>query len=1087
MNIIRSIILNFIFSSTLAATFVIEVDKSISEEKLRNLNSKDFSIEKFDSYSSSYFDRLYTVTTKEDKDQISNHLASDVKIIEISEVSQIEAMGLDPATSNTRLKDYNDSLIKYQWAIASQGQEIFEDITDIDHVTRRDNYNPNTQAEIEKTLALLANTDLPIEVINTLLVKIQTLKNNSVPSDVNIVPILDKLSSLVKKEVSVAVIDSGVDIGHKEITSSIKKNLIECNEQGQISATNKEDKDRNGLPGDCMGWNFTAALKSPFAKFPHDNSGHGTHVAGIIAAAGNNETGVIGVSDKIKILPIKVLFEDESSENATLIAFSDRLARGILYAIKSKVDVINLSLGWHKVLDTTYLRNAIAEATNAGITVVAAAGNNNTKSRIYPCAYPNVICVGATSINSQVAEFSNFGGAVDIFAPGDNILSLHTYKSSPIVFSQLGYEIRSGTSQATPFVSSAVALLKSIYPEITLSEIKARLFSSAKKLKDKKSGMLPGLFGRLDIAASIQDSPKNQIIPLFKLVDEVPYRVSTKRLGFNLPIQSLIEDVENVKVSISASDNKLKFAKDHYVIEQIEASRAYNLPIEASLDNLDIDREVTIKVSIIHQDREKIFEHRINLVRVLVEDPALEEIEVKFNNSKKPLFTIKNNKISPLIQKIDQYNSELSKMYFLRKNTQDGILLTLFKNTKDQLIEQAKEIQIEKDFTFNNAKVLDIDLDGDSEIFIQKTKTEDNKPITYISYFTEEGEPLLDGKQMVLKESYFDFNNTIKFLNYNHESLGKIKLPVFLSLGTLPEDQQPQGFFATKDTLQRVRLYLLSPTVNDEEIALKTIALDTEQFYKELKTTHQLYWNSDVKIISLTQHDEKLILTLAAGDGISKKLYQYSISSDFKLIPYSEPTRSNLVENDSAVLTRNFVSGTKDISMVGFIDQNRARISFFEDGTLESDVVNIDKKSEYFEGHIANFISDNAKYSIFQTNQSIYIAALGQQKNIFSKRIEKFDFIPGQSFSQFFNETTLHVNGEKKAALYLDSSALGTNSVHVLSLEKDRVTESARLSFLVPPNCRIFGSDVIEDSSRINLLCLERNRSHSFKVIKLDY
>ncbi len=1086
MKFIKSFILNLVFSSTLASPFIVEFSAPLENV---NINNKSIKIEKFDNYQSDYFDRLYTITTELSKEELKTQLSS-LNVLQIDEIHRLQAMGVEPANENTRVKQFNDSLLKYQWAFASQGQEIYEDLTDITSITRRDSYRPNIEEEIQRTITLLASTDLPIQVINQLLVKVEQLRKSSVPSDINILPILNKLNSLMKKEVKVAVIDSGVDIGHGEINQSILKNPSECNEQGQIDSSIREDNDNNGLPGDCMGWNFTASIKNPLAKFPQDNSGHGTHVAGIISSAAKNERGIVGVSDKIKIIPIKVLFEDEASENATLIAFSDRLARGILYAIKRKADVINLSLGWHKVLDTRFLRNAIAEATNQGITVIAAAGNNNTKARIYPCAYPNVICVGATSIDSSVADFSNFGGAVDIFAPGDNILSLHTFKTNPLAFNQVGFEIRSGTSQATPFVSGTVALLKSIYPEITLNEIKARLFSSSFPLKEKKNEMQAGLFGRLNVAGAIENEPKNHVIPLFKLIDEVPYRVSTKKLGFNLPIQSLLKEVTNVKVSISSTSDQIQFKESEVIIEKIDKGRAFNIPVEAKLKSIDLDREVTLTISVETNGETKSFQHRINLVRVLVDDPALKKLEVNFKNKKKPLLTSRNGSITPLIKQIDQYDTNLSKLYFLRRNSDKGIELTLFKNTKNELSEQANSIVIPKGQTFNNAKVLDIDNDGTSQIFIQRTQQEDDKKKTILSFYNEDGTKYYDKNNWILEENYFEFNNSIKFFDLYVEGLGNVKIPTFLSTGRLPEEQQPKGFFVTRDDRERTRLYVILPTLIDDKVVLKTKSIDTEQFYKKFKEDNNLYWNSEVKIVSLTQDNNSLNLTIAAGNDVIKKLYQFKINEKVELESINKPTSANLVENDSAVLTKNFEQNSRDISLVGFIDQSRARVSFFNDSALDTKIVMLNDKTEFFEGHIANFIGANNNYSIFQTNKNIYISSLSNidsEIKSFKKRIEKFDFIPGQSFSQFFNEITYIVNGETKAALYLDSSRLGTNSVHVLTLEENEVIESARLSFLVPPNCKIFGSDNIGGSSRINLLCVERDRNQTFKFIELDH
>ena len=168
--------------------------------------------------------------------------------------------------------------------------------------------------------------------------------------------------------------------------------LTECDENHNPKIP-KKDHDGNGLPSDCKGWNF-AATDVDAQQFPFDDKGHGTHISGIISAKRDNGVGISGVSDKIKILPIRVTGSvDESLEKNKLLIKSvgARIANGIFYAVKRKVDVINLSLGWPKAMDTSYMRRAINEALANDIVVVAAAGNDNTNANglIY-CQYGNI-------------------------------------------------------------------------------------------------------------------------------------------------------------------------------------------------------------------------------------------------------------------------------------------------------------------------------------------------------------------------------------------------------------------------------------------------------------------------------------------------------------------------------------------------------------------------------------------------------------------------------------------------------------------------------------------------------------------------
>ncbi|WP_066062140.1 S8 family peptidase [Neobacillus soli] len=179
-----------------------------------------------------------------------------------------------------------------------------------------------------------------------------------------------------------------------------------------------------------------------------DYNGHGTHVAGTMAASAN-ETGVVGVAPEANLLIIKVLDKHGSGQYEWII-------NGIYYAIEQKVDMISMSLGGSE--NVPELHEAIKKAVANGILVVCAAGNegdgrDSTEELSYPGAYNEVICVGAIGLNRNISEFSNSNKEVDVVAPGEGILS--TYLNGK-------YAKLSGTSMATPHVTGALALIKAI-------------------------------------------------------------------------------------------------------------------------------------------------------------------------------------------------------------------------------------------------------------------------------------------------------------------------------------------------------------------------------------------------------------------------------------------------------------------------------------------------------------------------------------------------------------------------------------------------------------------------------------------------
>jgi subtilisin family serine protease len=205
--------------------------------------------------------------------------------------------------------------------------------------------------------------------------------------------------------VKVGVIDTGIDLKHPDLKENIKG-----------------------------GYNAINPLKSP-----DDDNGHGTHVAGIIAAL-NNSIGVIGVGPKIDLYAIKVL-------NASGSGYLSDVIEGLDWAVSNGMQVVNMSLGTDQ--DVQSFHDAILSAYNAGVTIVAAAGNSGGAVS-YPAAYPEVIAVSATDEDDQIASWSSRGPEVDLAAPGVNIYS--TYKGST-------YKTLSGTSMAAPHVTGAAALI----------------------------------------------------------------------------------------------------------------------------------------------------------------------------------------------------------------------------------------------------------------------------------------------------------------------------------------------------------------------------------------------------------------------------------------------------------------------------------------------------------------------------------------------------------------------------------------------------------------------------------------------------
>ncbi|MFH0967751.1 MAG: S8 family serine peptidase [Methanobacteriota archaeon] len=282
--------------------------------------------------------------------------------------------------------------------------------------------------------------------------------------------------------VIVAVVDTGVDYTHEDLSSNIWTN------SGEIAGNNKDD-DGNGYVDDIRGWNFVDDSNDPM-----DDNGHGTHCAGTIAAVGNNNIGVTGVCWHAQIMPLKFL--DSSGSGYTSDAIS-----AILYADQKGAHIFSNSWG-----GTEYSR-ALKEAIDASsAVVVCAAGNeeeNSDISPVYPAAYTssNIISVAATGYTDNLASFSNYGAtSVDIAAPGVKILS--TYPENT-------YAYLSGTSMATPHVAGVAGLILAKNSELASSQVKSQILESADVLTGLSGKMVSG--GRLNAAGAVRSSSNTNV------------------------------------------------------------------------------------------------------------------------------------------------------------------------------------------------------------------------------------------------------------------------------------------------------------------------------------------------------------------------------------------------------------------------------------------------------------------------------------------------------------------------------------------------------------------------------------------------
>lgn len=261
-------------------------------------------------------------------------------------------------------------------------------------------------------------------------------------------------------QVVVAIVDDAVLLDHEDLSPRIWTN------PGEIPG-DSIDNDGNGFIDDVNGYDLADQDNDPNPPSTATNGSfsHGTHVAGIAAAASDNGTGIASIGFNVLIMPIKTKFDSTIGDPQLQATFT-----GVDYAIASGADVVNMSFGGPTYSGSfDYLVQA---GTDSGMVFVASAGNTGTYAATYPANYFDVISVASTNISDQKSNFSTYHANVDVSAPGSSIYSCTAGSNS-------SYGFKSGTSMSSPLVSGLVALMRSVDSVMTPLDIRICLRNSA--------------------------------------------------------------------------------------------------------------------------------------------------------------------------------------------------------------------------------------------------------------------------------------------------------------------------------------------------------------------------------------------------------------------------------------------------------------------------------------------------------------------------------------------------------------------------------------------------------------------------------
>ena len=741
--------------------------------------------------------------------------------------------------------EFNDPLFERQWNIHNDGQSIQRDSGEM----------------TQETIHGLPGMDIHW----------MSMENFSIPQD---------------RQILVAFLDSGVDVHHPELKDRILPSQERCFFKGK----------KKGFGDVCYGYN---ALQDNADI--SDGSGHGTHTVGIIAAEKNNHEGIVGIADhRIKILPIKVIGSEINSKSFSYKGklITEYIARGVEYALEQKADLINISLGWPELANTQAIQNAFQKAFNRGVPIIAAAGNNNKQIPVYPCISPHVICVGAVDVQGQLTEFSNFGGKVDILAPGEQILSTFPQgedgMDSPLLQIR-GYERKSGTSQAAPAITAVVASLKLIDPALSIDEIKARLYANTYLPTSSDKAKKFTKYGIVNMANTLTKRPNTLLDIDYKQILEIPFDFSSGQFSFTLPIRSLLRDENQVIFHITQDNPSLRIDNPRGTID-LPVGETIHLSVTGTVLDLTGESRSQIKIHLRTQENHFTTQTTIFLAQQLNEK---QKYPLRDSNPTELIKETQGKRFTTLKPVADTERWKQSTSYFISRPGK----LILWEPSHNIFAQRQINIPgLEKiGAVFRN----DLDFDGKPDIFVYGV---DKKRRQIFVWLNENGTPLisctLNGQVPFPSGAIFGFLPLKYRFQENFSwikqktSCGTFKVPVIQRKQTLPpEDDSDDITEQSDDGARDFYNYVLTLSPSGQKMEIKPRVIDTLQLKNRLR---RQYGFLPVDPVTFTSPFSQSVEDQRMGkiDGMASLGTGFDrISISWRLAQYGEEVKTKIIEN----------------------------------------------------------------------------------------------------------------------------------------------------------------------------------------------
>jgi cell wall-associated protease len=933
-----------------------------------------------------------------------------------------------------------DPLFTKQWALLNQGQVVLKNVSDLERISVK---------------------GLP-------------------GMDINWVDTKDNKTE--KEELIVAVIDSGVDIEHPDLKGRIWYNKI-C--EGAPNAKN--------LP--CNGFN---TLENN--NLVTDDIGHGTHVAGLIAA-NINTIGIAGAADpRIKIMPLKVLNSEVSGFVYNGKVITDVIADAMLFAIKNGAEVVNLSLGWPKLVDTAKVRLAFKEAEAKNVIVIAASGNNNKDLPTFPCGYENVVCVGAIDNRGELADFTNHGAKVDIVAPGESIISTYPRNLESRVLRIKNYESKKGSSQAAPYVAAAVANLKLLNPGLTNDQVRKYLYTSSRKLIFKKNDRF-AKYGMLDMRALLEAATIKEeeafINPQLKSLTEVKFKAIDRRFVFNLELKNLSGIDYRGLVCLKAFSSSVRLSQNCINVDLIGAHQTISLPVSGMLLNLASDSHILFQVQI----DQHVYQTSLVFSRDLNDDSELISFplgKASFDDMGVIRGETRASRLSRVFDKYKRINHP--EYFYLERLKQTEVATVISLITKDEDKFAVKTINLPKVNRVLSIHRQDINQDGKLDYFLYTLSNKKDELQFYL--FDEKLNPLFK-KHSTWSMTLSTFEGLpiegavekFEWVSVKHSVFGNILVPSLYRVYEMPEADNSKTI-SDRVVSAAPQQFYLNPVVSGESVKIELRVIDSAKMMSALRKKLGVLGSFDEKTVYLLrpfpQTEEE------SRKGIMRSLItldENGIGSFYEVtLALNGSNFSNIISltSQKAVdqsLIYPIVSSatgelTKEAVFTSLLNRSSAEFMVKSDNEIKN-LLKLDQEWENPIISLTAIFNDGAQktYMIESRSSMTLMREDGKKATLPIYRDSSF---PGQSFS----ETLMPVLSNGRPGVYINSTLIyGERLYSMIDTQDNGFIRPLNLSIALPNGCVPLAPETLASKTETNyaFLCTDSNKEVALKFLPMSH